>query len=68
MKMAKMEAAFSSIAVNDYRSEIPARDKFLVANAMGVRNFKVSETPQVRPSDLASYMNWVPNKDKQNLL
>lgn len=52
----------------DYRSEFGgSREAFLVANAMGMRPLKASETPQVRPSDLTNYLNWMPNKDKLNL-
>jgi hypothetical protein len=52
----------------DYRSEAASgRDSYYVANAMGVRPFKVSETPQMPPSDLTNYLNWVPTKEKVSL-
>jgi len=46
----------------DYRSEFGgSRDAFLVANAMGVRPLKMSETPT--NNDLTNYLNWMPSKD-----
>ena len=38
---------------SDYKSEFGAgRDPYLVANAMGVRPYKMSETPQLKNNDL----------------
>lgn len=54
--------------LSDYRSEFgAAKDPYLVSNAMGMRPYKVSETPQSKNNDLQNYLNWIPNKDKINL-
>lgn len=53
---------------SDYKSEFGGpKEPYLVANAMGVRPYKVSETPNLKNAELQNYLNWVPNKEKFNL-
>lgn len=67
----RLTGSINSPSYNDYRSDMGGKDSkpYLVANAMG-KPLKMSETPQIpqmrSPSELDSYLNWVPTKDKFN--